>query len=176
MPSGNTNRDSLTLTEKSKLKHILGGTTWKPEPIWVLGHTAAVLSGKSNLVGGSEERVLSVSVYVWTGLDCKLSHRMAFHCYSSLQQHCSLKRVIPLNIDTVAESPLDKQPLSLPLSCSPSLSHGDAGTEPESSALLALIELQLQSAQQLAPRMWVRKSGTLQDSLVSGKGHHGDNR
>lgn len=38
------------------------------------------------------------------------------------------------------------------------------------AALLALIELQLEIAQQLAPRRWVRKLGTLQDSLVSGKG------
>lgn len=124
MPLGNTN--SLTLTEKSKLKHILGGITWKSEPIWVLAHTAAVLSGD----GGSEEPVLSVSVYVWTGLQTKPQDGISLlllpaaalqskMCYSPEYRHCGWNSLR----------------LCLPLCCSPFLSNVEAGTEPESCSV-----------------------------------------
>lgn len=74
---------------------------------FVLAHinsrSHTVVSGKYNLGGDSEEPVVSVGVYVWTGPQTEPQDGISLLLLPAAILQSKL--VIPLNIDSVGESP-----------------------------------------------------------------------
>lgn len=160
---------SLNLHYSSSAGLLLDGS-WVYHLKIRAANSLIVVSGKFNLGGYSKEPVVSMGVYVrdWTA-------NWTTGWYIIIAPHCcrpAVQNVLFPWIEPLRLSPWDPWP---PYLCFSFFLIARLALS-QRAAMLALIKLQLQRPQQLAPRMWVRKSGTLQDSLVSDERRNKANR